>query len=43
MNEDNEKRIWGYFTVLYDAGNIKVKELVVKPSLPDIGFTLSVT
>ena len=32
MNKDNEKRIWGYFTVLYDAGNIKVKELHVKPS-----------
>ena len=32
MNEDNEKRIWGYFTVLYDTVNVKVKELHVKPS-----------
>ena len=28
----NEERIWGHFTVLYDANNVKVKELVVKPS-----------
>ena len=32
MNQDNEKRIWGYFTVLYDAGNVKLKELHVDPS-----------
>jgi mannose-6-phosphate isomerase-like protein (cupin superfamily) len=32
MNKDNEKRIWGHFTVLHDTGNVKVKELVVKPS-----------
>lgn len=32
MKEDNEKRIWGHFTVLYDAGNVKVKELHVEPS-----------
>jgi len=28
----SEERIWGHFTVLYDTGNVKVKELVVKPS-----------
>ena len=28
----SEERIWGHFTVLYDANNVKVKELVVKPS-----------
>jgi len=28
----SEERIWGHFTVLYDLGNVKVKELVVKPS-----------
>ena len=32
MNEYNEKRIWGHFTVLYDTGNVKVKELYVEPS-----------
>ena len=32
MNKDNEKRIWGHFTVLHDTGNVKVKELFVKPS-----------
>jgi mannose-6-phosphate isomerase-like protein (cupin superfamily) len=28
----SEERIWGHFTVLHDTGNVKVKELVVKPS-----------
>ena len=28
----SEERIWGHFTVLYDTGNVKVKQLVVKPS-----------
>jgi mannose-6-phosphate isomerase-like protein (cupin superfamily) len=28
----SEERIWGHFTVLYNLGNVKVKELVVKPS-----------
>ena len=32
MNKDNEKRIWGHFTVLHDTGKVKVKELFVKPS-----------
>lgn len=32
MNEDFEERIWGHFTVIYDTGNVKVKELNVKPS-----------
>lgn len=32
MKTDAESRIWGHFTVLYDAGNVKVKELVVEPS-----------
>ncbi|NDB58998.1 cupin domain-containing protein [bacterium] len=32
MSKDYEERIWGHFTVLHDAGNVKVKELVVKPS-----------
>ena len=32
MNENIEERIWGHFTVLYDTGTVKVKELVVKPS-----------
>jgi mannose-1-phosphate guanylyltransferase len=32
MSKDYEERIWGHFTVLYNAKNVKVKELVVKPS-----------
>ena len=32
MNEDSEKRIWGHFTVLYDTGNVKLKEMFVEPN-----------